>query len=251
MRFWVSTILIGFLTAISSHAQGPKHPAECSELITHILRKMDDAPLGPVKYLTTEGEVPALSRIEAYHLQMMLGEIGNKVDLGLYRDARSILLLGDGSKSQVTDRLGPLLAREFPKKWVVSADLEVGENLLIRNWSTIQINHVERFPVNDNSFDRIILRKGLCQCHSSSCCAGFSPHGPQAKQFFREVIRTLDKRNPNAFAVLHGIDNVGGIDVQAWSSMLDEIALTEPIQYQVILDKGFFHSILIRTIEKK
>jgi hypothetical protein len=230
-------------------ASDPFDPARCLDFLTESFRKIDGAPTGPIKYLYTEGEVPRVSEIQTHHLKMMLGEVGNKVDLGLYRNAKSILLLADGSERRVVDRLGPFLAREFPKKTVLSADVDVGENLLIRNWGNLKIDHLKVFPVKDNSFDRIILRKGLCQCHSASCCAGFHPLGPEARQFFSEVVRVLDKGNPESFAVLHGEKNVGGVDVATWRKMLDEISKSQPIEYEMMFDGGFFHSILIRPAQ--
>jgi hypothetical protein len=222
------------------------NPGECIELLTSSIRKIETPLEVRVKYLVTRGEKPAVSGIQTHHLKMMLGEVGDKVDVGLYEDAKSILFLADGSEARATDRLGPLLAREFPGKTVVSADVDVGENRLIRNWGHVKIDHLAMFPVKDNSFDRVILRQGLCQCHSNTCCAGFNPQGPQAKKFFQEVVRVLDKNNPGAFAVLHGMHNVGGSDVQVWKSMLNEISLFNPVEYEIMLDKGFFHSILIR-----
>lgn len=239
-------ILVSFLIPGAGWAAERPDPEKCLQFFTRSLRKVDASPDVRVKYLITRGEIPPVSGIHTHHLKMMLGEVGSKVDLGLYQDAKSILLLADGSETRATDRLGPLLAREFPDKAVVSADVDVAENQLIRNWGHVKIDHLDVFPVKDNSFDRVILRRGLCQCHSNTCCAGFNPHGPQAKKFFQEVVRVMDKNNPNSFAILHGMHNVGGTDVQAWKSMLDEISIFHPIEYEIMLDKGFFHSILIR-----
>ncbi|NDG84681.1 MAG: hypothetical protein EBX52_06535 [Proteobacteria bacterium] len=177
----------------------------------------------------------------------MLGQYGNKIEGALYEDAKTILCLSDGRDKDLIERMGPALAKEYPKKTVVSAELNVVQNGFVNNWGLFRIDNTERFPVKNNSFDRIVLRRGMCVCHEGRCCAGFKPASADARNFLGEVVRILNKNDPHAMAVLHGMVDVGMAEIFAWSAFLDEISKTAPIRYRMMMDhQGMFHSILIQ-----
>ena len=236
--------------AVASDARAglPFSEENCREIFESELRVLGGKIEHPVKYLIREGERVPVEDLDTHHIQGMLGQWGNRVETALYRDANSILFLSDGKEALKVDRLGPVIAKEFPKKTVVSAEVQVEENRFVQNWGYVKVDNLERFPVKDNSFDRVVLRRGMCVCHNEVCCAGFKPGSPEAGRFFSEVIRVLDKSNPNAFAVLHGVHNVGGNDLMAWVKHLEELRKTKPFRYRILMSNGSFHSILIQPL---
>jgi|GEM_PF-6515371 len=221
-------------------------PDRCNALLEGRTLTFVNGPVKiPTKYRVERGPRTSFDRIDTYDLQKMLGEHGNKIDAALYEDANTILFLSDGA--DVIDRLGPAIAQEFPKKTVVSAELDIVEDGFLNNWGLIRIDNTRPFPAKDDSFDRVILRRGMCVCHHGRCCAGFKPASPDARNFLRQVVRILNKKDPHALAVLHGMYDVGMGEIWAWSTFLDEIAKTEPIRYRMMMDRqGMFHSILIQ-----
>ncbi len=201
----------------------------------------------PTKYRVVYDQKASFDHLDTHDLRGMLGEYSNKIQAAFYEDAKSILFLSDGRDEKLVERLGPAIAKEFPKKYVVSAELNVVEDGFVNNWGLIKIDNTEPFPVNDNAFERIVLKKGMCVCHGGKCCAGFTPASKEARSFLSEVVRILNKNDPHAMAVLHGMHDVGMAEIWAWTTFLDEIAKQEPIKYKMMMDRqGLFHSILIQ-----
>lgn len=139
-----------------------------------------------------------------------------------------------GTFSPITDAHSILLLAELFSDNQTSSDYSVAEviNTVIRPDATIfqtsidcpkdlhtktrgkisyrNLDHTERFPFQDNQFDTIIMRKGLCLCKNSkkqdpsTTCGGIKLNTTKCKMFFQEVARTLNKGNPNATAFLQG-----------------------------------------------
>ena len=237
-------LLFSFVIVVSAKSA----PAErCTDLLEGNLRMITGNLQHPMKYRVAYDQRAAFDHLDTHDLQGMLGQHGNKIQAAYYEDAKSILFLSDGRDEQLVERLGPVIAKEFPKKTVVSAELNVVENGFVNNWGLIKIDNTERFPVKDNAFDRIVLRKGMCVCHGGRCCAGFNPASKEARSFLTEVIRILNKKDPHAMAVLHGMHDVGMPEIWAWTTFLDEIVKHEPVKYRMMYDRqGLFHSILIQ-----
>ncbi len=222
-------------------------PVHCQSLFQSKLTMITGDIKHPVKYLITEGPLPGRNTIQTQHLQAMLGQFGQRVDVALYKEANSILFLSDGAETRKIDRLGPVLAKEFPKKTIVSADINIVEDGFVNNWGLVKIDNLKKFPIADDSFDRVILKKGLCLCHGDTCCGGFKPRDEATKQFFGEVARVLNKKDPNAIAVLQGTNNVGMSEILKWNAFMDEVSKKYPVEYEFMYDReGLFHSILIQ-----
>jgi hypothetical protein len=239
----IAALLFSFVTGAA-----PPDPEHCSELLEGNPRMMKGTCNHPTKFRVVFDQRVSFDHLDTHDLQGMLGQYGNKIQGALYEDAKSILFLSDGRDQNLVERLGPPIAKEFPKKWVVSAELNVVEDGFVNNWGLIKIDNTERFPVKDNAFDRIVLRRGMCVCHEGRCCAGFKPASPENRTFLSEVVRILNKKDPHAMAVLHGMHDVGMAEIYVWTRFLDEIAAKEPIRYRMMYDhQGHFHSILIQS----
>lgn len=61
------------------------------------------------------------------------------------------------------------------------------------------------FPFENEFFDVIAMRKGLCFCLSTDqSCGGLIYDTPATTTFFKEVVRVLNKKNPDAAVFLTG-----------------------------------------------
>ncbi len=94
----------------------------------------------------------------------------------------------------------------FPEKDVISADLSVRDTLALdEHYRRIKIDHRAIFPIESDQLDAIVAKRVLCLCRNAAAtCGGVKTKLKSAVQFFSEVARVLNKRNPAAFAILHG-----------------------------------------------
>jgi len=107
---------LGIASVPDACAGLPFSEENCREIFESELRMIGGKIEHPVKYLIREGERVPVNEIETHHVQGMLGQWGNRVETALYRDANSILFLSDGKEALKVDRLGPVIAKECPKK---------------------------------------------------------------------------------------------------------------------------------------
>lgn len=165
---------------------------------------------------------------------------GNKPNFDHYHQSQNILFLSEGSSTLAFE-----LSQAYPSKNVVSTDVRyTGTEVKNENWSTVGMDNRDPFPFKNNEFDTIIMRRGLCICNGSRCCAGFEvninnsdtldsnsfTNNRQAKNFFSEVVRVLDKTRPHSRAVLHGSYRVNEFVQQSWRSIFEELEAGYPIE---------------------
>ncbi|OFZ18355.1 MAG: hypothetical protein A2X94_12455 [Bdellovibrionales bacterium GWB1_55_8] len=86
---------------------------------------------------------------------------GSKVNVGPYQAAEKILFLSDSGAETDGLSLGELIADAFPSKTVVRTDLQFHESSTVGNLSTLFMDNTKPFPFKDNTFDTIVMRKGL------------------------------------------------------------------------------------------
>jgi hypothetical protein len=138
-----------------------------------------------------------------------------------YEQAQNILLLGDSAVENFS--MGERLATQFPNKLVVSTDYLFQGGRRVGNFIQMHLDNLREFPFPNNSFDVVVARRGLCICRGCTACAGFNSMNHEAYGFFDRVIRTLNKRNPNAIAILHGEYGTTPHVQRVWLDFLAEL----------------------------
>ncbi|OFZ18949.1 MAG: hypothetical protein A2X94_13450 [Bdellovibrionales bacterium GWB1_55_8] len=178
----------------------------------------------------------------------MIGGRGEaaSVDAAPYAHADTVLFLSDSSQTTVNGlSLGSAIAEAYPEKSVVRTDFAFADEIT-GNLSTRYMDNTKPFPFPDNSFDVIVMRRGLCICHGSRVCGGFLPISEESRQFFSEVTRVLNKKNPRAKAVLEGGYGVFPNVENAWREIGEQLEQTQGVSMEIFTSPwGGFHSIAI------
>jgi hypothetical protein len=116
---------------------------------------------------------------------------------------------------------------------------------IIGNIRYLRVDHWLDLPFHDNMFDTVVLKRGICYCFlpnfgvPEKTCAGLDFSGSSGRRFILEVARILDKKNPDAFAFLHGYYYISDIG--------SDFLLPRAPQYQAIVEK---EKIALSEIEK-
>ncbi len=140
-----------------------------------------------------------------------------------YAKHDNILFLSDGLNSKNHLSLGKIISKKFPKKNVVSTDFNYSGPDYIDSLRAVSVDNNQKLPFQDNEFDLIVLRYGLCVCYDQKCCGGFSPESDEAQQFFFEVARILNRNNPNSMVILHGETRVTSLILDEWKKFLRRV----------------------------
>jgi hypothetical protein len=149
---------------------------------------------------------------------------GNTLRPEVYARSENILFLSDGVPGKATHYpLGIQVNRAYPEKRIVSADFGMMGKVQSGNLTQMHLDNTRSFPFPDNSFDTVVLRRGLCVCHSNMCCGGFDPVSPEAQKFFREAVRVMNKNLPKSRIVLHGAYGITPDMVHHWKGLLTQI----------------------------
>lgn len=140
-----------------------------------------------------------------------------------YEKSKKLLFIGDGAGHSADADTGLQVAERFPDKEITRTDIGISRPRREGNVTSLHMDNMDTFPFQDNSFDTIVLRKGLCHCHEGRACAGFCPNRRETKHFFGEVARVLDKSNPNSVAYLHGGYGVTDNILHLWYGVCGEL----------------------------
>ena len=126
-------------------------------------------------------------------------------DISFYRNYSRILFLSDGQQ-EVWESLAEQVAQYYPEKSVVKTDVSiVGEHMTLPNLKSMFLDNSKPMPFDDNSFDLVVMKRGICLCHSPNCtCGGIIMTQESTQAFLSEVSRILDKNSANSLAFLHG-----------------------------------------------
>jgi len=126
---------------------------------------------------------------------------------------KRILFLG---ARENTCKLHPTLADRYAAAFeedgveIYKTDLLFEDKPPVGNLFERRVDHKEALDFSDNYFDVIIGVRILCQCSEKNVqtmCGGFNTSNSDELGFFlKEVVRVLNKKNPLAFAFLHGND---------------------------------------------
>lgn len=151
---------------------------------------------------------------------------GVNVQADLYSESNKILLLSD---RPFDISVGDILAQKFPQKEITGTDYGYEGSVAAANYLKLQMDNTKRFPFESDHFDTIVLRRGMCVCNAGKACAGFCATTEEAKFFFREVIRVLDKSNPKSRAILHGSYRVTEEILDTWKRYMSELEAEYPV----------------------
>jgi hypothetical protein len=162
-----------------------------------------------------------------------------KYDFSFLKDHKKILILSDSD--HLGGQLAPKISLAHPHQKIVSGDIMFDGGKKVSTYYETHLDNTKDFPVADNSFDAIVMRRGLCVCHGNQACGGFCSVNDESKDFFERVIKALDKNNNKSVALLHGI--VSSQDIQTiWRLYFLELEAKYPIKTEFIHNRVFDHS---------
>lgn len=184
------------------------------------------------------------------HIEAMLGGKGGTgtVDTAAYAEPQTLLFLSDSAETTAGGlSLGALIADSYPEKVIVRSDFTFSGHEVKGNLSTMFMDNTKRFPFPNNTFDTIVMRRGLCICgESGHVCGGFMPISNECRQFFEEVTRVLNKTNPKAKAVLHGTYGVFPEVEAEWFAISEKLEEVHGVAVEIMTTPwGGFNSVVI------
>jgi hypothetical protein len=201
----------------------------------------------PVEAIVADGPaVPVLA-----HENTEIDGILTPGNLEPYRAGhwKSALFLADG----IRERYHPLaetVAKVMPDMKVIKADYEIKTDATRGNLRKMFLDNTLDFPLEDDSQDIIIMRSGLCTCRGPAlACGGIAATVDGGLNFFSEVARVLNKKNPHAVAYLHGGSERPEM-IQVWAAAAKLAMKRYPdVKFEIIADVGadgkFFNAIKI------
>lgn len=105
----------------------------------------------------------------------------------------------------------------------------------------MQMDNTQEFPLESNSFDLIVMRKGLCQCHAGTCCGGIKANVAEGARFLMEVSRILNKQNPAAAAYLMNAGKGRVQNIEMWKAAAEKAMKEIPgVRIEVLIEYGDF-----------
>jgi hypothetical protein len=120
---------------------------------------------------------------------------------------QKLLFLSDGGGSWGPLALGEQVAKAYPQKTVVRADLMIHQQKQEGNLTEVQMDNNAKFPptVTQHKYDFIAMREGMCIHYMGVCtaCCGVRYERNEMSTFLGQVADLLNTSNPNAIAVLH------------------------------------------------
>lgn len=150
-----------------------------------------------------------------------------------YDKFNNILFLSDGGKAGRS-----IQSKKKPSQFFVSSDFKfsTGVNVLVDN---------NKLPFQNNSFDLILMNRGLCPCRGLSACGGIDINRESMKSFLTSIVNLLDNNNPNSLALITGFYFPGPlrkIVPDLWMSLVLELRPIYPYLQFAILDNNFLNS---------
>lgn len=135
------------------------------------------------------------------------GKLPSESKVSPYEKAQQILVLADTFETPFA--LAEEIHQLFPHAYTYKTSLSCPESLdhteLSSKLMAVRVDHNEDFQFADNQFDVITMKNGMCCCKGPEVtCAGVGLTQDRAFHFLSEVVRVLNKSNPNAIAFLQG-----------------------------------------------
>jgi len=221
-------MLLIFLVASLSATALPRNKKKCAALIT----------------LTAPSSTTSVRKISPTPYDI-INPHGSNFDAYRGRHIRNILFLSDGPRPR---SLAESVANEFPRKRIVKSDVQILQTATSNNLTLVHVNNRLKFPFEENSFDMIVMRRGLCLCGGNETCGGIKLNRVDQKRFLFEVARVLNKNNPFSSAFLLN-DNAGAFqDISGWQrAAADVIAKVPEIEIEIIDSAGKFDGVKFTT----
>ncbi len=145
-----------------------------------------------------------------------------------YEQFNHILFLSDGGKAGLA-----LAKRKKPHQLIVSSDFRMADGV------NLQIDN-NKLPFRSDSFDLVLMNRGLCPCHSAIACGGIDTKKEPMKKFLSGVIDILNKNNPDSLALVTGFYFPGLFRKtvpELWLSIVEELQQEHPSLQFAILQK--------------
>ncbi len=162
-----------------------------------------------------------------------------------------LLFLADGTDvGWGTATLGESVAKKFPDKTVVRADLLVMQPKTVGNLTVVKVDNTEAFPaeVTRHKYDMIVMREGMCVCCASHACGGVGYQRAAMGDFLERVASVLNTENPDAIAVLHArAGRVPSGGKQIIEQAASDVQARHPeLQFDFNMTGNKIHSLMIR-----
>jgi hypothetical protein len=159
----------------------------------------------------------------------------NQYELFDYRDFKKILFLSDGGK-------GGRALKYFKEndQMVVSSDFNIsyGVNILIDN---------NQLPFRNDTFDLILMNRGLCPCRGHIACGGIDTQYIPMKNFLLSTINVLNKKDSHSLALFTGYyypDVFKEVVPRLWLKIIREVQPLYPnLQINIIRAKDMENKI--------
>jgi hypothetical protein len=120
----------------------------------------------------------------------------------------------------------------------------------------VVIDNTVELPFSDDTFDAVVMRRGLCACRDGKVCGGIPLELPAATSFLRSVARVLNTQNPEAIAVLqgeihHGFDG-GSHAMKFWEQAVRPVVQELGLRAELVTVRapersaGYFDALVLR-----
>jgi hypothetical protein len=167
-----------------------------------------------------------------------------------YQRAKSILFLAEGNVDSGS-ALAPEVARYFfekgtPKR-VVSGDISNTSEWKDENLELVHIDNRKPLAFADNTFELVVMRRGLCHCPGTNqlqgvCCGGISLTLQELTRFLLESWRVLNKADRNSGVFFLNTGGGASQNTDTWSHLAAQLMHVHP---------GMEAEVLIRSKDGK
>lgn len=203
----VMTFALFFATAIST-PQSAWAANQCEKIYSSISH---------YRYLVPSIEIDKWTRLENYHRFH-------------FRHYKSVLFLSDGDRSQD-------YFHDDEQTMFVSSDIRQTKGIQV-------VADNNKLPFADNSFDLIILNKGICVCRGHHSCGGIAMQKLAMRQFAEQMLRILNKQR-SSLGIFTGFvyhDDYETISHQLWYEVLAELKAKHPTYQFTTLQSPIYQS---------
>lgn len=119
--------------------------------------------------------------------RLLLLSHGQRDELAIERD----------QQTQAPQILSPQSV-QVPERLIVKTDISAFDGI------SVMADNLA-LPFQSNTFDTIVLNRGLCACHNEThTCCGLNLENQQTERFLAQVAEILDSTSPHALAILTG-----------------------------------------------
>lgn len=151
----------------------------------------------------------------------------------MYAPYPKILFLGEGEAIHA----GAVHAA-YPKKIVYAADIIYQPPFaeVAPNFFKVYMDNTRPFPFKADSFDAVIMQRGLCACEKPDLsCGGIPLSIDGMHDFLTQVARVLNKRNSASVSFLEGGNETKEV-FEKWIKASDEVMSENPVRVSFVVE---------------